>query len=163
MTDFTENKIAEILIKKNKTLAVAESCTGGLVSSLLTDVSGSSEYTKINFVTYSNEAKHKYLGVKNETLEKYGAVSEQVAAEMAEGLIRNTGADYALATTGIAGPTGGSEQKPVGLIYIGTASKKSVKAHKYNAVSYLDRREIKKDFASKALNLIFDFIQENEE
>jgi len=100
-------------------LTVAESCTGGLISSRLTDIPGSSAYTFINLITYGNVEKTKYLGVKPETLTQYGAVSPQVAAEMAEGAQRNTGQDWALSITGIAGPDGGSEEKPVGLAYIG--------------------------------------------
>lgn len=153
----TEEKIAALLIKNGKTLSTAESCTGGLVSSLLTDVSGSSEYTKVNFVTYSNESKIKYLGVKPETLEKYGAVSEETAKEMAEGLIKN-GADFALSTTGIAGPTGGSDLKPVGLVYIGIASKKESLAFKFNTKPDLERKVIKYEFAKKALEHLLAFI-----
>ena len=97
-------KLAKILIEKNLVISTAESCTGGLVSSMLTDISGSSAYTKLNFVTYSNEAKHKILGVSSETLEIFGAVSEECAKEMAEGLMNKTNCDIALCTTGIAGP-----------------------------------------------------------
>ena len=106
-----ENTIGKLLREKGKTVAVTESCTGGLVSSLLTDVSGSSEYIMANFVTYSNEAKMKYLGVSEETLEKHGAVSPETAKEMVEGLLKNTDCDFAIATTGIAGPTGGTDEK----------------------------------------------------
>lgn len=157
----TEELIAKLLIQTAKTLAVAESCTGGLISSLLTDISGSSQYTKVNFVTYSNEAKHEYLGVENQTLEEYGAVSEQVAKEMAQGIIKNTGSDFALSTTGIAGPNGGSDKKPVGLIYIGVASKDKSIAFKYNADDALERTVIKTDFANKALEILYEFLTEN--
>ena len=106
ITNTREHFLAgKILAERNKTISVAESCTGGLLSSLLTDVSGSSSYIKANFVTYANEAKSKYLGVSEETLEKYGAVSVQTAGEMVKGLLQSTGTDYAIATTGIAGPT----------------------------------------------------------
>ena len=111
-----EQKIAEILIKKGLKIATTESCTGGLLSSKLTDVSGSSASIHLNLVTYANEAKHKMLGVSNETLENFGAVSEECAREMAEGLFKLTGADICVSTTGIAGPSGGSENKPVGLM-----------------------------------------------
>ena len=100
-------------------LTVVESCTGGLISSRLTDIPGSSAYTFINLVTYGNMEKTQYLGVKPETITQYGAVSPQVATEMAEGAQRNTGQDWALSITGIAGPEGGSDEKPVGLAYIG--------------------------------------------
>lgn len=156
-----EQLVADILLAQEKTLSVAESCTGGLVSSMLTDISGSSAYTKINFVTYSNEAKHKYLGVKQETLDVYGAVSPQVAVEMAQGLIKNTNSDYALSTTGIAGPEGGSDTKPVGLIYIGVASPQKSFAFKHTANPALDRVSMKSDFAHYALKAFYEFLKEN--
>lgn len=112
-----EQKIAEKLIAKNLTIAVAESCTGGLISSRLTDISGSSQYMMQGMITYSNEAKMKLLGVKTETLEKYGAVSQETALEMAEGVRRNSGCDIGISTTGIAGPTGGTEEKPLGTLW----------------------------------------------
>lgn len=158
MKDNIEIKIAELLFKSNKTLSIAESCTGGLVSSIMTDVSGSSAYTAINFVTYSNSAKMRYLGVKESTLEKFGAVSSQTAQEMALGLIANTDADFALATTGIAGPTGGSKEKPVGLIYIGAASKYDSKVLKKSLEPNLDRIVLKKEFAHVALEFLYEFI-----
>lgn len=156
---FPENKIGKLLHERKKTLAVTESCTGGLVSSLLTDVSGSSEYIFANFVTYSNEAKNKYLGVKTETLEKYGAVSEETAKEMAEGLLKVSGCDYALATTGIAGPTGGSAEKPVGLMYIGLADGINTKVIKINESPNLYRRIMKIVFAKEALKQLYFFIK----
>ena len=109
-----EEEIGQLLI----TLSTTESCTGGLLSSRLTDVSGSSAYIKLNLVTYANEAKMRMLNVNEATLNNFGAVSEECAKEMAEGLARKTGCDVALCTTGIAGPTGGSAEKPVGLCYI---------------------------------------------
>ena len=156
---FPENKIGEILRERKQTLSTTESCTGGLVSSLLTDVSGSSEYIFSNFVTYSNEAKMKYLGVKKETLEAHGAVSEQTAKEMAEGLLKATGTTFAMATTGIAGPTGGSVEKPVGLMYIGIASEKETKVIKVNQSSKLYRRLMKIAFAKEALKKLYLFIK----
>lgn len=108
------------LLKKNKlSLVTAESCTGGLVSGRIVNVAGASEVFKEGFITYSNEAKMKYLNVKKDTLEKYGAVSEETAKEMASGAAKNANADVAIAITGIAGPDGGTVEKPVGLIYIG--------------------------------------------
>ena len=108
-----ENQIGKILILKNLTIATTESCTGGLLSSKLTDVSGSSAYVHLNLVTYANEAKHKMLGVSAKTLENFGAVSEECSYEMAKGLQKLSGADICVSTTGIAGPTGGSKEKPV--------------------------------------------------
>lgn len=102
-------------------VATAESCTGGLVSALLTSIPGSSDVLDRTFVTYSNEAKREMLGVSSENLDKFGAVSAQVAAEMALGAIENSNADVAAAITGVAGPGGGSEEKPVGLVFIAVA------------------------------------------
>lgn len=157
--NFPEKLIGKILHERKKTLATTESCTGGLVSSLLTDVSGSSEYIFANFVTYSNEAKSKYLGVKEETLREFGAVSEQTAKEMAEGLLKVSECDYALATTGIAGPTGGSKEKPVGLMYIGLAKENETKVIKINQSPDLYRRIMKAAFAKEALKQLYLFIK----
>ena len=125
----TLSEIKEILIKNKLSLSSAESCTGGLISSYLTDIDGASNFIFQNFVTYSNEAKEKFLGVSKETLEKYGAVSEQTAHEMANGLLKYT--DCSIATTGILGPSGGSKEKPIGLVYIGLGCKEKIKVLKY--------------------------------
>lgn len=98
-------------------LVAAESCTGGMIAAAITDVPGSSAIFDRGFVTYSNEAKAEILGVREETIARYGAVSQQVAREMAKGAILNSRADIAVATTGIAGPAGGSDRKPVGLVW----------------------------------------------
>lgn len=156
-----EANLGKLLIKNNKTIAIAESCTGGLVSSLLTDLSGSSLYIKANFVTYANEAKAKYLKVSEETLNKYGAVSPQTAEEMVKGLLNETNCDYALATTGIAGPTGGSKEKPVGLVYIGIGTKDKITTIKYNVKSNYSRILIKYLFAKQAIKKLYEFIKEN--
>lgn len=118
MFDRNLNKLARILKENKLVIATAESCTGGLLSSRLTDVSGSSDFVKLNFVTYANEAKEEILNVPHEILESYGAVSSQCAEAMAKGLRKRTGCDIALCTTGIAGPAGGSREKPVGLMYV---------------------------------------------
>lgn len=112
-------KVVKMLAERKMTVSAAESCTGGLFAALITNVSGASEVLNESFVTYANSAKMKYLGVKGETLEKHGAVSHETAFEMAEGLRKNTGADVTVGITGIAGPTGGTKEKPVGLVYIG--------------------------------------------
>lgn len=126
-----DTTLAKALVEKysalGKTVAVAESCTGGLISKRITDVSGSSAVLGYGAVTYANEAKVKLLSVKPETLEKHGAVSEQTASEMALGVRALSGADVGIATTGIAGPGGGSAEKPVGLVYLGVASEKGVR------------------------------------
>ena len=113
-----EMSIADLLIANDLTISTVESCSGGLLAGRLINVPGVSETFKTGFVTYSNKAKRKLVGVKKSTLEKYGAVSTQVAKEMAEGMHDVSKADVVLSTTGIAGPDGGSEQKPVGLVYI---------------------------------------------
>jgi nicotinamide-nucleotide amidase len=111
--------IAGILSQKNLFIAAAESCTGGEISARLVDFPGISSVFLESCVTYSNDAKIRRLGVKPETLEKYGAVSAQTAAEMAEGIAKTSGADVGISTTGIAGPSGGTPEKPVGLVYLG--------------------------------------------
>jgi nicotinamide-nucleotide amidase len=113
-----EMSVLKLLTNQKQTLALAESCTGGCIANRLTNVPGASAVLLAGLVTYSNQAKIKFLGVREETLKEHGAVSEQVAREMAEGARRETGADYAIAVTGIAGPTGGSDSKPVGTVFI---------------------------------------------
>ena len=113
-----EQAIGHLLKEKGRTLATAESCTGGAVAALVTSVSGSSAYFLGSVVAYSNEVKEKLLGVKFSTLEKYGAVSEQTVIEMAEGVRHSLGSDIGIATTGVAGPTGGTSEKPVGTVWI---------------------------------------------
>ena len=114
-----EEVVAKLLIEKKLTISTAESCTGGMIASTLINYPGISEVFLEGAVTYSNEAKHKRLGVKNETLDKYGAVSEETAREMAIGIAKTAGTDVSIVTTGIAGPGGGTEEKPVGLVYVG--------------------------------------------
>lgn len=114
--------VHQILTERGKTLAVAESCTGGTIASRFTAMAGSSAYFLAGVVAYANEAKRDILGVNYDDIMRYGAVSEQVARQMAEGARRITGADYAIATTGIAGPTGGTTQKPVGTVWIAVAT-----------------------------------------
>ncbi len=121
-----EEVVVALLKKKKYTVATAESCTGGLLTGRLVNVSGVSDMLKEGFITYSNEAKMKYLGVKEETLRRYGAVSAQTAQEMVVGTAKTTGSDTALAITGIAGPDGGTREKPVGLVYIACFVKEKV-------------------------------------
>jgi PncC family amidohydrolase len=111
-------RLGRLLLTRGKTLALAESCTGGLLASLITDIAGSSVYLLGSAVTYHNDAKQHVLGVLHETLMKYGAVSAETAREMAQGALRLFGADLALSVTGIAGPGGGTPEKPVGLVFI---------------------------------------------
>jgi nicotinamide-nucleotide amidase len=107
-----------MLCKKNAKLTTAESCTGGGISEAITAVSGSSQWFEFGFVTYANSAKQKLLGVSKEALDEYGAVSEQVVKQMAQGAIKQSQADYAIAVSGIAGPDGGTQDKPVGTVWV---------------------------------------------
>mgnify|MGYP004468881211 CR=1 FL=1 len=125
-----ENAVVKTFSERGLTLASAESCTGGLISKRITDIPGSSAMFGYGVCTYANEAKEKILGVKHETLEKYGAVSEATAREMAEGLLRLSGADVAVCTTGLAGPGGGSDEKPVGLVYLAVGTKDGITVKK---------------------------------
>ena len=156
-----ENELAIVLGKKlleqHKTLAFAESCTGGLASSLVTDVTGSSEYLVGSAVTYTNEAKHKLLEVQEATLTNYGAVSEQTACEMAQGVRKLFGSDFGVGITGNAGP-GGSEGKPVGLVYIAVATGKEVYCKEYLFTA--DRIENKLRIALTAISMVIDKLSE---
>lgn len=121
--DSLAGAVAELLVNRGKTLALAESCTGGLLAQMITDIPGSSRYFWGSVTSYSNEAKISLVGVNKETIELYGAVSPQTAEEMARGIVKKSGADFGLAITGIAGPDGGTRDKPVGLVYIAVADK----------------------------------------
>lgn len=155
-----EKIVGNFLIEKELHIATTESCTGGLLSSRLTDVSGSSAYTKANYVTYSYKAKENILGVKTETLANFGAVSEQCAFEMAEGLYKLTNADICVATTGVAGPNT-DENKPVGLIFIGISYKGKTTVKKFELNPLIYRKNMKFMFSELALNEILKTIQEN--
>jgi nicotinamide-nucleotide amidase len=145
--------VGQLLRQKKMTLATAESCTGGLVGKLITDVPGSSEYYRGGWVTYSNDLKNRELGVPEGRLKKYGAVSEQVAGAMAQGAVRKSGADAAIAITGIAGPDGGTEQKPVGLVYIAVQIGKNLEVREFRFAP-LSREMIRQRAALSALNLL---------
>lgn len=134
-----ETVVAEMLLERKLTIAVAESCTGGMIASQLVEYPGISAALLEGCVTYSNDAKMRRLGVKAETLEKYTAVSEETAREMAEGIARTSGADIGIATTGIAGPDGGSEEKPVGLVYIGLSYKGKTEVQEHHFVGKRDK------------------------
>lgn len=152
-------EIGKILIKEGLTLSTTESCTGGLLSSKLTDISGSSSYITLNLVTYANEAKLKMLGVKSNTLSTKGAVSEECAFEMAKGLYNLTNSDICVSTTGIAGPTGGSIEKPVGLMYSTIYSKNLSKTYKIQLNPTTPRIEMKEQFVLEVLKNIYEFIK----
>ena len=147
-----EGKIGQLLTEKSMTLATAESCTGGLIGHMLTQVSGSSNYFKEGFVVYSNEAKVSRLGVEQQMLDEHGAVSEPVARLMAEGIRRVAGADIGVSVTGISGPTGGSDKKPVGLTYIAVSDSTGTWCGKY--IYTHDRIKNKERTAQTALNLV---------
>jgi len=147
-----EAVVVRLLTDRKQTLAIAESCTGGGIANCITNVPGASAILLASLVTYANEAKQKFIGVKSETLAAHGAVSEAVAHEMAEGARRETGADYALSVTGIAGPGGGSEAKPVGTVFIGFASKDETFVLKqFNPV---DRETFKHVTGTQALEIL---------
>lgn len=150
---YLSKEVGEILKERGASLALAESCTGGFISSLLTDASGSSEYFLFSGVTYSNECKMRVLGVSEETLIAHGAVSEEVAGEMAQGARKVAGATYGLSTSGVAGPTGGTEEKPVGTICVGVATPEEVKTYRY-VLNFHNRKRNKELFAALALDLL---------
>ena len=145
------------LARTGLTIACAESCTGGLLTSTLTDVPGSSAYVMGSVVSYSNDVKVRVLGVSSETLTSFGAVSEQTAREMAEGVRRLMLTDIGVGITGIAGPGGGSHEKPVGLVYIAAANADRTKVQKYFFSG--DRMENKSAAVHYALSLIQDMIR----
>ena len=148
--------LAEVLVKalkeKSMTVSTAESCTGGLIGKMITEVSGASEVYGFGFVTYANEAKMQLLGVRSETLEKYGAVSEETAKEMAEGARKVSKSDIAVSVTGIAGPTGGTAEKPVGLVYIGVSDKNGTEAFRF--LQHGDRERVRNKSALCALDIV---------
>lgn len=141
--------VGKQLIARGQTLSLAESCTGGLVAAMITDIPGSSAHFKQSWVTYDNHAKHIQLRVPNETLQAYGAVSEQTARQMAEGARKNANTDWAISVTGIAGPDGGTDEKPVGLVYIAVSGPDgtTVKEFKFRG----DRHQIRIRSAKNAL------------
>ena len=151
-----QETVHALLTESGRTLAVAESCTGGKIASLFTAIAGASAYFLLGAVTYSNEAKIKVLGVSEQTLAQHGAVSEQTVREMAEGIRRVTGADFGIATTGIAGPTGGSDLKPVGTVWFGVSSAAGTFAVMKN--SGTDRGQIIDRASAFAVSLLRDAI-----
>ncbi len=147
-----EEVVVKMLVSAHQTIAVAESCTGGAIANRITNVSGSSEVFINGCVTYSNESKTRLLGVSEKTLAEHGAVSEEVAHEMAEGVRTRSGADFGISTTGIAGPTGGTPDKPVGLVYIGFATSKGTNVQRH--LLTFDRETFKFFVAQYALDAV---------
>jgi len=151
-----EEVLGELLAERGQTLALAESCTGGLLAKRLTDISGSSAYFLEGLVTYANEAKERLLGVPKELLVEHGTVSEEVAGAMAEGVRKLSGADYGLSTTGIAGPGGGSEAKPVGLVYVGIADGVGTKVERLDLSAWRRSRALIRE---RSASIAFDLLR----
>ncbi|MEW5820720.1 MAG: competence/damage-inducible protein A [Cyanobacteriota bacterium] len=149
-----EQVVANLLIKNNKTISLAESCTGGLISSRLTDISGSSNYVKLNLICYSNKAKTEILSVSEESIIKYGAVSSEIAELMARNVRELASCDIGLSVTGIAGPTGGTEEKPVGTVYVAISDSNKTFSTKKIVNPALLRTQIKWRFSQIALNIV---------
>lgn len=157
MTESLETKIVRLLTARKQTLSLAESCTGGYLAHRLTNVPGASAIFSNGFVTYSNEAKQTFLGVRPETLAQHGAVSEPVAREMAEGARRVSRTDYAIAVTGIAGPGGGTPEKPVGTVFIGLATPKDTRVlQRFNPGERLAFKEKTSDQALEQLMILLE-------
>ena len=154
---FEIKNIIQRLIKKKLSISVAESCTGGMLSSSITSISGASKIFNIGLVTYSNLAKIKLLKVSSSNIKRYGAVSEKCCLKMVEGLSRLSKSKINISITGIAGPKGGSKNKPVGLVYIGIKKGKKISINKY-LFKNKNRENIRKNSVKEALKLIKKFI-----
>ena len=155
LTTITQ-QLGEMLCKKNAKLTTAESCTGGGISEAITAVSGSSQWFEFGFVTYANSAKQQLLGVSKQTLDQYGAVSEQVVEQMAQGAIRQSRADYAIAVSGIAGPEGGTEDKPVGTVWVCWQTPTESWAQKFMLSG--DRQAVRKAAIKKSLQQLLQHL-----
>ena len=151
------NRIVKLLKRKKLKIAIAESCTGGMLSSTLTQVSGSSKVFELGLVTYSNKSKNKILKVPNKIIQKYGAVSMRCCLSMVNNLSKISKSKLCISVTGIAGPKGGSKQKPVGLVYIGIRKDKIVKVNRY-VFKNRGRNYIQKATVNKALKLTHNFL-----
>lgn len=153
-----EEKIGRILKEKGLKIAVAESCTGGLISSRITNISGASEYFEAGFITYSNKAKTSFLSVREEVINRYGAVSYETARLMAEGVRNIAGVDIGVSVTGIAGPAGGTLEKPVGTVFVGLATGEGAFVRKFSFTG--SRLEIKQQTSEAALTFVANYLQE---
>ena len=149
-----ESVVGRLLIKRGQTLCLAESCTGGLIAAKITSIAGSSKYFLEGIVAYSNTSKTRLLGVQRGTLSRYGAVSELTDIEMARGVLKHSGSDWAVSVTGIAGPSGGTKEKPVGTVCIGIASKKNALARAFTQKFSGDRDQIRNLAARSALDIL---------
>lgn len=150
--------LVKLLIENNTKVAVVESCTGGLLAAALTSISGSSSFFELGLITYSNEAKINFLGVKKSTIEQYGAVSENTAKEMAIRIKKITNAHVGVAITGIAGPGGGSDNKPVGLVYIAIAVDNNISVYKNQFIG--NRKDVRKQSVDSAIAHTFLLLKE---
>ncbi len=148
-----EKAIGDLLRQKGWTLSIAESCTGGLICDHITNISGSSDYFMGGMVNYSNESKAKHLGIPLDYIKRYGAVSPQVAKKMAQGVRKTFGTTFGLSTTGVAGPTGGTQRSPVGRVFIGLAVRRKVLVKKLDLKG--TRRAIKENATEKALQFFY--------
>ena len=148
--------VAERLLKHRQKVCTAESCTGGLIAKTFTDLAGSSDWFERGFVTYSNAAKKEMLAVPVSLIDDYGAVSEAVATAMASGALRHSKADYSIAVTGVAGPGGGSDDKPVGTVWIAVASAEQMVARRYQFDG--DRQAVRTATMQSALELLLDLV-----
>ena len=148
--------VSDQLRKNNLTVATAESCTGGLLAHLLTNISGSSNYFDRGVVTYSNKSKIELLGIPQETIKEYGAVSKQTAEAMAIGIKEQANVDIGISTTGVAGPTGGTKEKPVGLVYIGISTSRKTEVKRF--LFSKDRLQNKEKTCYKALEFLLETI-----
>ena len=157
--ELTVNELAEVLIKRKWVMATAESCTGGGISQEVTSINGSSAWFDRGFVTYSNEAKQEMLSVPLDVLEGFGAVSEECARAMVEGALAHSHADVAVSVTGIAGPGGGSEEKPVGTVCFGWAVRNQA-ARSTRLVFEGDRHDIRKQTILMALQGLLDLLED---
>ena len=147
-------RVLDLCRARKLLVATAESCTGGLVAAALTEIAGSSDVVDCGLVTYSNNAKQKLLGVPAATLTRYGAVSAETALAMAKGALRNSQADIAVSITGIAGPGGGSKQKPVGLVYFAAASRDGRQLARSRRFGKIGRRRVRQHSVAVALALL---------
>ena len=157
-----EETLVTVLKQKGLTFSCAESCTGGLISKRITDVSGASAVFPGGVCSYANEIKAGVLGVKTETLDKYTAVSEQTAREMAEGIRRVMGTDIGVSVTGYAGPGGGTEQDPVGTVYVGVSSEQGTLVNRLSYSSLRDRVFIRRAASSYAMGLALSIVGNGE-
>ena len=149
--------VVDRLLQHRQKVCTAESCTGGLIAKTLTDLAGSSDWFERGFVTYSNAAKNEMLAVPASLIEDYGAVSEAVATAMASGALHHSEADYSIAVTGIAGPGGGSDDKPVGTVWIAVASAEQMVARRYQFAG--DRQAVRTATMHSAFELLLDLVQ----